>query len=120
MKVTGFAWAGVGTENFERAVHFYTQILGLPVEFMGEKVAHLTVGPGQMLEIFGSGGEKDLNAIPTVAFAVEDFEAAREELIAADVELVGEVGRWEGHAWQYFRTPDGHLFEIKQVPARPS
>ena len=116
MKVKGFAWAGVGTDDFERTVAFFSQVMGRPIESSGGKIAHLKVGPKQTLEIFGEGPGKAMNATPTIAFEVEDFDAAREELRAEGVELIGEVGRWNGFEWQYFRSPDGHLFEIKKVP----
>src|SRR5438270_3081370 len=86
VKVKGFAWAGLHTNDFENTLRFFTNVLGLRVEFKGDKVAHLTVGPGQMLEIFGDGSAKELHAIPTVGFEVENFENARSELISAGVE----------------------------------
>ena len=117
MKVKGFAWAGLATDDFERSLRFFTEVLGLPVEILAEELAILKVGPRQQLEIFGKEGPgKSLNATPTIAFEVEDFDAAREELLAAGVELIGDVGRWDGYEWQYFRTPDGHIFEIKKMP----
>jgi catechol 2,3-dioxygenase-like lactoylglutathione lyase family enzyme len=118
VKVKGFAWAGIATDDFEGSLRFYTEVLGLPVETMGDGVALLTVGPGQQLELFGRDGPgKRLTASPVVAFEVEDLDAAREELrTAPGVELIGEVGRWNGFAWQYFRSPEGHIFEIKTVP----
>ena len=116
MKVKGFAWAGVGTDDFEATLRFFTEVIGLTVESNNGKIAHLAVGPRQTLEIFGEGPGKAMNVTPTIAFEVEDFDAACEELRRAGVELVGEVGRWNGFEWQYFRSPDGHLFEIKKVP----
>ncbi len=77
-------------------------------------VLALKVTPGQQLEIFGKDGRgKSLNIPPTVAFEVDDFDAAYAALIADGIEIVGEVGEWDGHKWVYFRSPDGHLFEIK-------
>ena len=117
MKVKGFAWVGIGTDDFHRTLSFFTDVLGLPVELQGDDVAHLTVGPGQMLEIFGpSRADHRLSSTPVVGFQVDDLASAREELVAAGVELVGEVGRGNGHEWQYIRSADGHLFEIKTVP----
>lgn len=51
-----------------------------------------------------------------IAFEVDEIEAARQELQEAGIDLIGEIGRWNGFAWQYFRSPDGHIFEIKSSP----
>ncbi|HEX8655488.1 MAG TPA: VOC family protein [Allosphingosinicella sp.] len=118
MKVKGLSWVGVGTDDYGRALRFFTEVLGLEVAVSGDRQAILHVGEGgQQLEIFGRDGPgKALNTPPTVAFEVEDVAAARDELIAAGVELIGEVGRWNGFEWQYFRSPDGHVFEVKKSP----
>ena len=117
MKVKGYAWAGLATDDFERSLHFFTEVMGLPVELKLDDLAILTVGPGQQLEIFGGDQPgKSLTANPVVAFEVDDMEAARAELVAAGVELIGDVGSAGGFQWQYFRSPDGHIFEIKTRP----
>ena len=36
-------------------------------------------------------------------------------MLAAGVELIGDVGSWDRFQWQYFRSPDGHIFEIKTI-----
>ena len=116
MKVKGFAWAGLATDDFEQSLRFFTEVLGLPVEVQTDDVAILTAGPGQQLEIFGGDHPgKRLTANPVIAFEVEDMEAARNELLAAGVELIGDVGSWDRYQWQYFRCPDGHIFEIKTI-----
>ena len=116
MKVKGFAWAGLATEDFERSLRFFAEVLGLPVEVQTDDVAILTVGPGQQLEIFGGDHPgKRLTANPVIAFEVEVMEAARRELLAAGIELIGDVGSWDCFQWQYFRSPDGHIFEIKTI-----
>ena len=118
MKVKGYAWAGVATDDFERTFRFFTEVMGMPVEIRHDDLAILTVGPGQQLEIFGGDNPgKALTASPVVAFEVDDMESAREELCVAGVELIGEVGSAGGFQWQYFRSPDGHIFEIKTKPA---
>jgi catechol 2,3-dioxygenase-like lactoylglutathione lyase family enzyme len=117
MKVKSFSWVGVSTDDFERSMHFFRDLLGLEVWVQGEEQAILKTAAGQQLEIFGRDErEKQLTASPVVAFEVEDLEAARNELLAAGIELIGEVGRWNGFAWQYLRSPDGHIFEIKESP----
>ena len=117
MKVKGFSWVGVGTDDYAASFRFFTEVLGMEVEVQGDKQAILRVAPGQQLEIFGAEGRgKSLNTPPTIAFEVDDVAVASQALVAGGAELVGEMGAWEGHEWQYFRTPDGHLFEVKRSP----
>ena len=117
IKVKGFAWVGVGTDDYETSLRFFTEVLGFTVEASGDDQAILRVSPGQQLEIFGRDGRgKDLNTPPTIAFEVDDVAQAARELVAGGAELIGDIGSWNGHEWQYFRTPDGHLFEVKRSP----
>lgn len=117
MKVKSFSWVGVATDDFDRSLHFFRDLLGLEVWVQGEEQAILKTPTGQQLEIFGRDErEKELTASPVIAFEVDDIEAACQELRAAGIELIGEIGHWNGFAWQYFRSPDGHIFEIKSSP----
>ena len=45
-------------------------------------------------------------------FEVDDVHAARLELEAAGVEIVGEPGRDRNWEWIHFRAPDGNLYEL--------
>lgn len=118
VRVKSFSWVGVATDDFDRSFRFYRDVLGLDVWVQGDEQAILKTKGGQQLEIFGRGDrEKELTRSPVVAFEVDDLDAARDELRAAGVELIGEGGAWNGFAWQYFRSPDGHIFEIKSSPS---
>ena len=106
MKVKSFSWVGISTENFDRSMHFFRDLLGLDVLVESEHQAILKTVSGQQLEIFGGKGPKQEHAAsPVVAFEVDNIEAAREELRAADIELIGDIERWNGFAWQYFEVP---------------
>lgn len=117
MKVKGFSWVGIETGDFDRSMRFFRDVLGLTPWVEGEQQAILKTSSGQQLEIFGrsQGGERP-TASPVVAFEVDDIDSACAELRSAGIELIGEIGRWNGYAWQYFRSPDGHVFEIKTSP----
>ena len=116
--VTGLSWVGVGTDDFDRAMGFFRDTLGFNVETDTDQQAILRINDHQRLEIFGREGRgKSLNTPPTVAFEVDDFDAAHAALLADQIEIVGEVGEWNGHKWLYFRSPDGHQFEIKTSPS---
>lgn len=117
MRIRSFSWVGVSTSDFDRSLRFYRDVLGLELWVSGEEQAILKTSSGDQLEIFGNDGrEEQLTTSPVVAFEVDDLDVAREELRLAGVELIGEVGRWNGFAWQYFRSPDGHIFELKSSP----
>jgi catechol 2,3-dioxygenase-like lactoylglutathione lyase family enzyme len=117
VQVKSFSWVGVSTSDFERSLRFYRDVLGLEVWVAGDEQAILKTASGHQLEIFGKDErEKRLTSSPVVAFEVDDLESASEELRLAGIELLGEVGRWNGFAWQYFRSPDGHIFELKSSP----
>jgi hypothetical protein len=45
-------------------------------------------------------------------FEVDDVHRARLELIEADVEIVGEMGRDNRWEWLHLRAPDGNLYEL--------
>ena len=117
MRVKSFSWVGIATDDFDRSMSFFRDLLGFEVWVQGEEQAILKNEAGQQLEIFGRDErEKELTASPVIAFEVDDLEAACQELRVAGIELVGEIGRWNGFAWQFFRSPDGHVFEIKSSP----
>lgn len=117
-RVKGFSWVGVGTDDFDRSLAFFTGTLGLTIDTMADRQAILRVADGQLLEIFGREGRgKSLNMTPTIAFEIDDIEQARATLVAGGAEIIGDVGEWNGHQWLYFRTPDGHQFEVTRSPS---
>jgi catechol 2,3-dioxygenase-like lactoylglutathione lyase family enzyme len=104
---------------------FATEVLGLRV--VGEDTEHfveLAMGDGTKLELFGSAalGESPwlFESNPVVAgFLVDNIEAARDELARIpNVELLGKLQILPGgYAWQHFRAPDGHVYELTFDPA---
>ena len=74
MKVKGYAWAGVATDDFQSTFRFFHEVMGLPVEIEDGELAILTVGPGQQLEIFGGDHPgKARTQHPVIAFEVDDM-----------------------------------------------
>jgi hypothetical protein len=124
VKVKGIRWLGVGTDKVSLMRSFAIEVLGLRV--VGDDTEHfveLAMGDGAKLELFGSAAVADkpwLEANPVVAgFLVDDIEAARDELARTpNVELLGELHVISGgYAWQHFRAPDGHVYELTADPA---
>jgi hypothetical protein len=128
VQVRGIRWVGVGTDRVSRMRLFAVEVLGLSV--VGEdteQFAELGMGDGAKLELFASDAVADspwlFESNPVVAgFLVDDIEAARDELAhTPDVELLGELRVMpDGYAWQHFRAPDGHVYELTADPAAAS
>lgn len=118
MNVKGYSWLGVGTDDFHATLSFFSDIMGLrPVVVDERGVAMLSISDRQVLEIFGPGTQgRELTSPPVVAFEVDDVAAAREELLGHGVEVLGDVGSWNGFEWFKFRGPDGHIFAVQKTP----
>jgi hypothetical protein len=114
MNVTGIVWMGVRTPAFPQLRHLFGSVMGMPTTHETEGVAWFELGNGAEIQIydaddvdhtfFGNG--------PVVGFMVDDFAGAVEELVAADVELVGDGDANTELRWQHFRGPDGNIYEI--------
>ena len=119
VKAKGLVWAGIGTDRFAENMRLFTEVLGLEVEAEGDQQAILRTANGDQVELFGKDGRgKSQNSPPTVAFEVDNVAEARDALLAAGIEVVGDIDAWNGHEWLYFRSPDGFLFEVKKTPAQ--
>lgn len=118
MKVKGYSWLGVGTDDFDATLSFFSDVMGLrPVVVDERGVAILSVSDGQVLEIFGPGTQgQELTSPPVIAFEVDDVAAAREELLLHGVDVLGEIGSWNGFQWFKFRGPGGHIFGVQKTP----
>ena len=84
MRVTQLSWAGVLTEDFEDAVHFFSEVLGLSLEYRDEAkaIVHFRFLSGQLLEVYGPSNRQRKEKYrwfngPALGFEVEAFEAAR-------------------------------------------
>jgi hypothetical protein len=128
VEVKGIRWLGVGTESVSQMRSFAIDVLGLKVE--GEDTEHfveLAMADGAKFELFGPAAVADspwlFESNPVVAgFLVDDIEAARDELARIpNVELLGELRALPGgYAWQHFRAPDGHVYELTADPGAAS
>ena len=121
MKIRRIGWFGVRTDQFEETNRFFGTVLGLRLHHVepGFAMFALPEADGDYVEVFGSGSGEwpAADAESAVSFVVDDILAAREELAAHSVELVGEV-QWAtsrpGYGWFYFLGPDGHLYSCMQ------
>jgi lactoylglutathione lyase len=107
----------LGTENFDDCVHFYRDIIGLPVWYVKTQLVCLRFGDGYlMIETGGvaNEGEKTNNQNPTMLrFNVEDVETAAQALRAEGVAV--EVTTYDWGKVGTFADPDGNKCELKNA-----
>ena len=130
MRIRRVSFVGVKTEEFEAMTTFVQDVLGLQPGYRddGWAVFQLESGERDLFEIYRPGryDERLLPAAatgPTVALAVDDLVAARQELIAAGIEIVGDIvwaaeafgnPSYEGFGWLFFRAPDSNVYALQQ------
>jgi catechol 2,3-dioxygenase-like lactoylglutathione lyase family enzyme len=113
--ITGTDFIALGTTDFERAVDFYSNVLGLPerkrwgnmpgVEF---ETGNLTIA---IMESKAFGLEFAPHSHP-IEFRVDDVEAARKELESRGVEFQGDILDSGVCHQTFFADPDGNALAI--------
>jgi len=135
MNVQRICFLGTRTGNFDATSALFRDVLGLRSvhDEAGWSIFQLPSGRSDFVEVFGPEHENASVFPPevrdgiVVAFAVDDIVGAREELEAAEVELIGELV-WanelfdnpdmEGFGWFFFRGPDANVY-VMQQDSRP-
>jgi glyoxylase I family protein len=133
IKTRGIYHIGIPVNDIERAVKFYTEVLGMSVaklnrDDMGEGLARAELRSGDsMVVLFQRPAPLEKNALKEDgathhAFVVdnEDFDRAAREMREKGVRLhsVPEVERPSGRGF-YFFDPDGNLLQLYAPPRTP-
>lgn len=121
-------------DDMDRALAFYTDVLGISLAHRKGGYAQLVTGPTRLAlytrEAMAATLGRDLPPTPTraprddgralddrfeIGFLVADVDAAFAELVARGAQPVKEpVDRFWGQRTAYVRDPDGHLIELAQ------
>jgi predicted enzyme related to lactoylglutathione lyase len=114
MKVYGLVWVGVRTAEFGRTLEFFRDVLGVPLTEVSEGFARSEMPNTSRLEVFGPADRDHtyFTTGPVPEFLVDDLAAAADELLAAGVELLGEVRGTAEQGWLHFRAPDGNVYGL--------
>jgi catechol 2,3-dioxygenase-like lactoylglutathione lyase family enzyme len=117
MKVLNVRWVGIRTDRYDEMVGFLRDVLGLRVNFQEPTTIELETTEGDEIQVMAPGdpyykffGEHATGPVPL--FEVDDVHAARRELEAAGVELIGTTERDSSWEWIHVRAPDGNLYEL--------
>jgi len=126
IKLDGINHFALNVRNMDRAVEFYTGILGFPVITRTETRAglkHVEVDAGNVAIALFESPELDLTAAQKTmtedgylhfAFAApyDRYDAILQALKESGVKMDGEPRDWGNGVSIYFPDPDGHQIEI--------
>jgi predicted enzyme related to lactoylglutathione lyase len=110
-------WIGIVAQNLPAQRRFYRDTLGFAERGAGGDWVQFDLGQGRLLELIQQSRAEEYNRKRyQVGYAVEDVETAEVELHTRGVEAVSGLkgGASAGGRWQYFRDPEGNVFEIKE------
>ena len=131
MKVKRIGFIGTRTEHVDEMTAFFRDVLGLEERYTQADwtISQLPSGSFDLAEVYGSDLRderllpNDVSA-PMITFVVDDVVAARAEVEAAGIEILGDIvwaaqafenPAYEGIAWIFVRAPDGHVYGIQQA-----
>ncbi len=114
MDVKGLTWLGLRTTQFEEMVRFFRDVMGMQPIRDEPEIAGFQMADGTQVELYRPGEEfhSFFTTGPVVAFRVDDVEAARATMEAAEIEFIGPIQQMDKMKWNHFRAPDGTVFEI--------
>jgi catechol 2,3-dioxygenase-like lactoylglutathione lyase family enzyme len=120
--IRSLRFLGVRTAAFDATVALYRDVLGLPPLLERPGAAWFRAADGASIHVYdASDADHDFfGQGPVVGLEVDDFDAAREAMVAAGIEFVGEPQRDGGVAWNHYRGPDGNVYEIIGADRSPA
>lgn len=106
--------------DFDRAIGFYTEIVGLTlVARFGTQWACLDAGEGMLVGLISAADSHDSGM--SVAFSIaEGFDTAVDELVRHGVEVDRQSESGGSVQLAYFHDPDGNSLCLQDFPANPT
>jgi catechol 2,3-dioxygenase-like lactoylglutathione lyase family enzyme len=104
-------------EDVPAAVHFYRDVIGLPLLPHHGDRPHFDLGGSFLVILHGKPvppQEPLAERFPVLAVSVPDLDAAAQALRQHQVELTWESDEHTGACWVIFNDPAGNLIELVQ------
>jgi predicted enzyme related to lactoylglutathione lyase len=112
------AYVRVFVSDFERAVRFYSETLGMTPGFRSDEMRWCQFETGEAaLAIEGADPDDEDDEFQpgflAISLQVEDIQAVYEDLVAKGVEFLGPPERmpW-GRTLAHFKDPDGNVLTL--------
>jgi catechol 2,3-dioxygenase-like lactoylglutathione lyase family enzyme len=117
VNVRNVRWVGIQTDHYDAMVGFLRDVLGLRTNFEEPTTVEFETSEGDEIQVMAPGDPyydffREHASGPVPLFEVDDVAAARSELEAAGIEIVGSAGRDSNWEWIHLRAPDGNLYEL--------
>lgn len=118
MQIKGLVWLGTRTDDFDKTVAFFRDMLGLTPFHESDDVAVLKMPGGEWVEVFGPADTEHahFNTGPVGEFLVDDVAEARRELEGRGVTFIADSHSWGDYTWAHFKGPDGNIYGITSGP----
>jgi catechol 2,3-dioxygenase-like lactoylglutathione lyase family enzyme len=120
--VTGTDFVTVATQDFDAAVEFYRDVLGLPLSKRWGQMPAAEFETGNLtiavMQSDAFGIEFRANNHP-IALRVDDVAAARSELESRGVEFKGDILDSGVCHQAFFEDPDGNMLDLHHRYAPP-
>jgi catechol 2,3-dioxygenase-like lactoylglutathione lyase family enzyme len=113
--ITGTDFIAIGTKDFDKAVQFYGEVLGLPEGKRWGKMPAAEFETGNLTIAVLQSDAFGIDFQPTthpIEFHVDDFEGAKRELESRGVEFRGDTIDSGVCNQAFFQDPDGNLLAI--------
>jgi catechol 2,3-dioxygenase-like lactoylglutathione lyase family enzyme len=114
VRALGLVWLGVRTDEFDRTLHIFRDVLGLETELEEPDTVELSLPDGARVQLFARGHryhDAFAGSGPVPLFEVDDLDEAERRLRGEGLE-VGPRDRDSVWEWFDFRGPDGNLYEL--------
>jgi catechol 2,3-dioxygenase-like lactoylglutathione lyase family enzyme len=121
MTVLKVDFVGIRTDRLDETVALFRDVLGVAVTRQTGDLVGFSLADGTVLELYSPANEFHgfFTTGPVVAFRVDNFDVARERMLAAGVKFIGHVQHADGVSWQHFYGPDGTVLEISGAGQKP-
>ena len=96
-------------------VRLLRDTMGLQVELEETATTELSLQSGDRVQVFAPGHPYfEFAKVPVALFEVEELRRARAELLAAGIEIVGDIERDSNWEWLHFHAPDGNVYALAE------
>jgi catechol 2,3-dioxygenase-like lactoylglutathione lyase family enzyme len=114
MTVLKVGFVGIRTDRLDETVALFRDVLGVPVDRQTDDQVGFKLADGTLLELYSPANQfhSFFTTGPVVAFRVDNFDVARQAMLAAGVRFIGDIQHADGVSWQHFYGPDGTVMEI--------